>query len=97
MTVQKSISFDAFLPDDMAAKAEEIGVKKAQLGWKRLFVLGILAGAFIAMGAIFATTVVAGTGGSMAYGVVRLLGGFEIDVEPEYEPYLDEFPLPEDG
>ncbi|MGE0848751.1 MAG: carboxymuconolactone decarboxylase family protein [Hyphomicrobiaceae bacterium] len=26
--------------------------------------------------------------------VVRLLGSLEIDVEPEYQPYLDEFPLP---
>jgi alkylhydroperoxidase family enzyme len=26
--------------------------------------------------------------------VVRLLGSLAIDVEPEYQPYLDEFPLP---
>jgi alkylhydroperoxidase family enzyme len=26
--------------------------------------------------------------------VVRLLGSLEIDVEPEYQPYLEEFPLP---
>lgn len=26
--------------------------------------------------------------------VVRLLGSLQIDVEPEYQPYLDEFPLP---
>jgi alkylhydroperoxidase family enzyme len=28
-------------------------------------------------------------------GVVRLLASFEIDVEPEYQPYIDAFPLPE--
>ncbi len=28
-------------------------------------------------------------------GVVRLLGALEIDVEPEYQPELDAFPLPE--
>ncbi len=28
-------------------------------------------------------------------GVVRLLASFEIDVEPEYQPYLDAFPFPE--
>ena len=38
------------------------------------FALSVLAGAFIAMGAIFATTVTAG-GSSMPYGVSRLLGG----------------------
>ena len=27
-------------------------------------------------------------------GVVRLLGSLKIDVEPEYQPYLDRFPLP---
>ena len=27
--------------------------------------------------------------------VVRFLGAFEIDVEPEYQPYLEQFPLPE--
>jgi alkylhydroperoxidase family enzyme len=26
--------------------------------------------------------------------VVRLLGSLQIDVEPEYQPYLEEFPLP---
>jgi alkylhydroperoxidase family enzyme len=29
--------------------------------------------------------------------VVRLLGSLQIDVEPEYQPYLDEFPLPTAG
>jgi formate/nitrite transporter len=39
-----------------------------------VFVLSVLAGAFIALGAIFATTVAAG-GGTLPYGVVRLLAG----------------------
>ena len=29
--------------------------------------------------------------------VVRLLASLQIDVEPEYQPYLDEFPLPAAG
>ena len=29
--------------------------------------------------------------------VVRLLGSLQIDVEPEYQPYLDQFPLPAAG
>jgi alkylhydroperoxidase family enzyme len=28
--------------------------------------------------------------------VVRVLASLEIDVEPEYQPYLDKFPLPKD-
>ena len=53
------ISFDALLPPGMAAKAEDLGVKKANLKALNMFVLAILAGAFIGIGAIFATTVAA--------------------------------------
>jgi formate transporter FocA len=66
---------DALLPPEMAAKAEEIGVKKAAMDSTRLFVLAVLAGAFIALGAAFATTVTAGAGGALPYGWVRLSAG----------------------
>lgn len=68
-------SFDAFIPPEMAVKAEEIGVKKATMGWRNTFALGVLAGAFIAMGAVFATTVTSGVSGQLPYGITRLLGG----------------------
>ena len=68
------ISFDAFPPPGMAAKAEGVGVKKAGLDFLTMFALAILAGAFIGVGAIFATTVLAGTS-TLPYGVARLLGG----------------------
>jgi formate transporter len=35
----------------------------------------VLAGAFIALGAIFATTVMAGAAGQLPFGLTRLLGG----------------------
>jgi formate transporter len=54
-------NIDALLPADMAAKAETIGVKKAHLDPVSMFTLAVLAGAFVALGAIFATTVSAGT------------------------------------
>lgn len=54
------VQIDALLPPMMAVKAEEIGVRKAHMGAATVFVLAILAGAFIALGAIFATTVGAG-------------------------------------
>jgi formate transporter len=69
------LQLDALLPPQMAARAEQIGVKKAQSGPAATFVLAVLAGAFIALGAIFATTVVAGAGGTLTYGVTRLLAG----------------------
>src|SRR4030042_932121 len=70
----KEVSFDALLPAEMAVKAAETGVKSTGLDTLRMFLLAILAGAFIAMGAIFATTVSAG-GSTLPYGVSRLLTG----------------------
>jgi formate transporter len=67
-------ALDALPPPEMARKAEEVGVTKAGLGAANTFALGVLAGAFIAMGAIFATTVTAG-GANLPYGVSRLLAG----------------------
>jgi formate/nitrite transporter len=68
-------SMDALLPAEMAAKAEEIGLKKVGISADRTFVLAVLAGAFIALGAIFSTTVAAGAAGAMPFGVTRLLAG----------------------
>jgi formate transporter len=66
--------FDALLPPEMAARAEDVGVRKARLDSVSLFALGVLAGAFISLGAIFATTVSAGAA-ELPFGVVRLLAG----------------------
>lgn len=66
--------FDAFTPSDMAQKAEVVGQRKAILPFLNLFVLAILAGAFIALGAIFATTVTAGTS-DIPFGISKLLAG----------------------
>jgi len=66
--------FDALLPPEMAARAEDVGVRKARLDSVSLFALGVLAGAFISLGAIFATTVSAGAG-ELPFGLVRLLAG----------------------
>jgi formate transporter FocA len=66
-------SFDALLPAETARRAEAVGVTKAAMPVARLAVLSVLAGAFIALGAIFATVVTAGSG--MPPGVARLLGG----------------------
>jgi formate transporter len=90
--MSEQISFDALLPPAMAAKAEDLGVKKAALPALNMFILAILAGAFIGIGAIFATTVSAGsisvkdaagaatftTG--MPYGITRLVTGLAFSV-----------------
>ncbi len=65
---------DALPPADVARKAETVGVVKTGMSALDIFVLAVLAGAFIALGAAFATTVGSGTA-DMAYGVTRLLVG----------------------
>jgi formate transporter len=67
--------FDALLPAEMAQKAEHIGAQKARLDWISLSALAVLAGAFIGLGAMFATTVLAGSDGVLPFGVSRLLAG----------------------
>jgi len=58
----------------MARRAEEVGATKAALPTAKLLALAVLAGAFIATGAVFATTVTAGSS-ELAFGVTRLLAG----------------------
>ena len=67
--------FDAFIPPEMAVRAEDTGVKKAAMGWRTTLALGVLAGAFISLGANFATVVTAGTAGTLPFGVNRMLAG----------------------
>jgi formate transporter len=83
----RTVTFDAILPEAMAIRAEESGVKHASTDPVILLVLSVLAGAFVSFGAIFATTVTAGTITTFAgndglafsavlpYGIVRLLAG----------------------
>jgi formate/nitrite transporter len=82
------IRIDALLPAEMATRAEYLGVRKAEMPFLTMFTLAILAGAFIALGAIFATTVGAGSllvkspegaldySVSLPFGIVKLLSGF---------------------
>ena len=65
---------DALPPPAMARRAEQVGEAKASLPTLTILALSVLAGAFIALGAIFATTVMS-NGDTFAYGVNRLLGG----------------------
>jgi len=72
--MQQFSSFDPWLPPEMAAKAEDVGVSKAKLGFYRMFFLAVLAGAFIAMGAVFSTMATTGASG-LPFGITRVIGG----------------------
>jgi formate transporter len=65
---------DALLPPDMALACEAAGAAKAGRDAFALIVLGVLAGAFIALGAMFMTVVLTGSG-ELPWGVARLLAG----------------------
>jgi len=66
---------DALLPKDMAKRAERTGTEKAEQDGLSLLVLGILAGAYIAFGAMFAAAVTADPAGAMPTGLAKFLGG----------------------
>jgi len=76
MTTESSSppSLDALPPADVARACAETGVTKAGRDTLTLLMLGILAGAFIALGAVAMVTTLTGTS-ALPWGVARLLGG----------------------
>lgn len=71
---ENQLSVDGFLPPQMALKAADAGVAKSNMSAFPMFMLAILAGAFIALGAIFATTATAGAS-SLPFGITKVVGG----------------------
>ncbi len=74
MPVQSSERLDGLLPPEVAARAEDTGVAKVRMPPTSVFLLAVLAGAFIALGGAFYTSVTTGAG-ELPYGVGRALGG----------------------
>ena len=66
-------TIDAYAPREIARKIEALGVTKARSETCSLLVLAVLAGAFIALGALLFTIVV--TRSTLGFGVTRLIGG----------------------
>ena len=71
-SVESGVRVDAWLPPEMAERAEAVGVKKAELAFSTMLALAVLAGAFIALGAAYATTA---SSSPLPYSVNRLLAG----------------------
>ncbi|MFT5658285.1 MAG: formate transporter [Gammaproteobacteria bacterium] len=69
----ENVSIDAYAPAKIASLVDAVGIKKANMPFLPLFTLGLLAGMFIAFGAMFYTVVI--TGSSLGFGPTRLLGG----------------------
>lgn len=64
---------DTPIPAEMARLAEHTGMEKAKSGILKTTVLSILAGAYIAFGALFATLVTSGS--TLPFGLMKLMGG----------------------
>ena len=67
------IKIDAYSPSEMSQRVQNVGVAKANLDFLSTLMLAILAGAFIAFGAVFATLVVHDS--NLSFGLTKLLGG----------------------
>jgi len=55
--------------------AETVGVAKATSPWLSLFVLGVMAGAYVGFGGLFATSVTFDIPAEMGIGIKKLIGG----------------------
>lgn len=64
---------DAFAPSEIAARVEKVGVAKTRLPLAATAMLSVLGGAFIGLGAMFATVITADT--SLSLSIARLLAG----------------------
>ena len=64
---------DAYAPAEMAQRVLKVGVAKARLPMADSLILAVMAGAFIGLGAAFATLTT--TGSPMGLGPTRVMGG----------------------
>ena len=75
LQIQEQLTFQIANALSEVTGAEDIGVKKANMNIVSMFALAVLAGAFIALGAIFATTVGTAPEPALSFGVKKLLMG----------------------
>ncbi len=69
----ENFDIDAYTPAQMAARVEKAGIAKGNLDFLSMYTLSVLAGAFIAFGAILYTYVIHDS--SLSLGLTKLLGG----------------------
>lgn len=72
-TLPLALDLDAYKPAQIAERVEAVGVAKARLPTVQTLALAVLAGAFIAFGAMF--SLVAMTDSGLGFGPSRVLGG----------------------
>lgn len=65
--------FDVFSPAEIAQRIEQVGVAKARLPLAKMLLLGILAGAFIGLGALYYVIVISDP--DLGFALKRVVGG----------------------
>jgi formate/nitrite transporter len=70
---QLQLGFDAYSPREIAEKVQLVGVTKARLPLVQTAMLGMIAGGFIGLGALFYTLVASDT--TLGFAATRVLGG----------------------
>ena len=65
--------FDVFSPKEIAARVDSIGVAKARLPLLSMFMLSMMAGAFISLGAVY--FVIVRSDPTLGFALKQLLGG----------------------
>lgn len=68
-----NFSIDAYKPKEIAKRIEQASISKSAIDPLRVFVLALLAGAFIALAAVFYTIVIYDS--TFSSGITRLIGG----------------------
>jgi formate/nitrite transporter len=69
----ENFNMDAYSPQQIAERVDNIGVTKARLPLLSMAMLGMLAGAFIGLGALYFTLVISDAG--LSFALARVLGG----------------------
>lgn len=73
MDLGRLMQYDAYAPREIAAKVQEVSLVKARMPFLQVAMLGMLAGAFIGLGALYFTIVASDA--SLSFAVQRILGG----------------------
>lgn len=71
--IQRNVSNQCLAPAEIVKKVEGAGVTKSKLNTMSTIALGVMAGAFIGLGAVFMTLVTTST--SLGFGITKLIGG----------------------
>lgn len=75
MSTSSDLKTNALTPQEMSEKAVDVAIKKTQLPFIRIFLLAVLAGVYIAFGAVFSAVSITGMSGIWPYGFMKLIAG----------------------